>query len=297
VIWARSLPTLARNVRLNVVAEAPNGTLFGAGGGLRPAGDTGAALIARIDPDGENALHALVFQDETWEELLPESDFVDGEGGDTAFDEIFDLIPVPGGFLFSGSSGLADASEAWVGKINERLGVEWLRSFDGTERDRLDGIALAEDGIFVSGFSGSLARNHEGTDFQAWLMKLAFEGSVELGPDAGVVSRYISPGVRASSADPGVVPVGEESIVAPLIEVDALETSSSTQLVDLLVAAPELCVTRLGTTGRESLSDDCEPIPVPEPGAPTTLLAAVSTLGALRRWRSWRVNRCEVKRE
>ncbi len=257
VLWAKSLPLITRGGKFNTVAEAPDGTLFAGGAAPRDIRRTGAALVARIDPDGENAHHAMISQDEVWETLIPAAGFVDTEGGDTAYDEIFDLVPTPGGFFFVGRTGLGADTAAWVGKINERLGVEWFRTFDGTEADALDSVTPADGGLLVSGYSTSLGRQLPDDDSQVWLMKLSYEGSADLLPTSGLESRYLAPGVRASSGDDAVVPQGIVSMPAPLIEVDALPDSSLALTPDLLTTTTGICLTRLSQPGRDSDLDDC----------------------------------------
>ena len=131
VVWSRSIPIRGRSIRLNAIAEAPDGTLFGAGGGLRHVSDNGAAFVVRIGAEGENVHHGLVMQDEQWDMDVPEGHFVDTQGGDSPYDEIFDLTPTNGGFVFVGHSGLGDDKSAFVGKLNHKLGVEWMRHYDG----------------------------------------------------------------------------------------------------------------------------------------------------------------------
>jgi hypothetical protein len=284
VIWARSLPILSRGVRFNTLAEAPDGTLFAAGGGLRSVSDTGAAFVARIDPDGENAHHALIMEDELWDSLIPAATYEDTDGGDTAYDEIFDLLPVSGGFIFAGSTGLKPGSAGWVGKINHQLGVEWLRSFDGDDADTLDGIAATPGGYLASGFSESLMSNLPEDDTQVWVMKVAYDGGADLLPESGLHSRYGAPGIRASSGDDSIVPDGIVAMDAPLIVTDALPNSTTAPIVDLLTTPTDLCVTRLSGSGRESELDGCEP--VPEPAVATLMASGLLALFWLRRGRS-----------
>ncbi len=266
ILWARSLPLRSRGGVLHAVAEGPDGRIYLAGAARRSVNETAAAFFGRIDSDGENAIHTLVLQDEVWDAQIPAAHYEDTEGGDTASDEILGLSPVSGGFVFVGRTGSGNDSAAWAGKIGPDLGLEWFRTFDGIENDTLDGLHATADGVLVSGYSGSLDVNlpEADADTQTWLMKLAFEGGSDLRDDAGLTTRFISPGQRASSLDLSIVPDGVVAIDAPLSAIEVLNESSVTPIATLLGSPRDLCVTHLSNTGRDSTTDACEP--VPEPG-------------------------------
>jgi len=283
IVWARSIPIRGRSISLNAIAETSDGTLIGAGGGLRHISDNGAAFVVRIDADGENVHHALVMQDETWDMEVPEGGFVDTQGGDTPYDEIFDLVATNGGVVFVGHSGLGDDKSAFVGKLNDHLGIEWMRHYDGALADTLDGVTRADGGYLVSGFSRSLAANVGEDDTQAWLMKLATDGGADLYENAGAITRFVSPGIRATSSDASLVTDGIVSMEPSLAVVDALLDSTVSAATSLLEAPFPQCVTRLTASGVDSDLDACETTYVPEPGSGAMLAAGAVMLGLLGR--------------
>jgi hypothetical protein len=257
VEWARGLPML-RYAGLNAVAEAPDGTIVAAGTAGRIIWQTGAALLAAIDADGENARHGLLMQDAYWEYHLDFEDWVPTSGGNTAYDEFFDLAPQGDGFVAVGRSGLGTATDAWVAKINTKLGVEWFRVWDGASTDALTGVSVANDGIFVSGWSGSLPEpdGPNTGENQLWVMKLPFTGAVELRENAAVTTRYIQPGVRYSSIDPAITVDDDAASDFPLTWIDAVVTDRVPNAT-LVTAAANQCVERLTRSGHPSTLDGC----------------------------------------
>ncbi|MDJ0866229.1 MAG: hypothetical protein QNK03_08990 [Myxococcota bacterium] len=256
--WAKSLPMVQRGGVFNRVVEGPDGVLLMAGAAPRIVGRTGAALLGRIAADGSDPRHALMIQDEAWETLLDYEPFEDTQGGDTAYDEWFDIAPAPGGFVVVGRSGLGNDSAAWAAKVNANLGTEWFTTFDGAAADRLDGVARSGDGLLVSGASDSFPTPTEpdGTN-TLWVMKLPFAGSTAFRPEVGAVSRYLAAGIRWSSVDAGVVRTDTVSMDAPLL-VAAAPLAESHPIDDLLDEPSRLCVHLLTETGRASALDVCD---------------------------------------
>lgn len=257
VVWSRGLPTL-RFGRANAVAEDDDGTLYVAGAAGRTVTQTGAALLAAIDADGGSARHGLLLQDFYWEYHLDFEDFVATTGGDTAYDELFDIEPQGDGFVVVGRSGLGTATGAWAAKVNRKLGPEWFRTWDGGSTDALTGVDVADDGIFVSGYSASLPEpdGPNTGENQLWVMKLPFEGAVEMRPNAGVTTRYVQPGVRFSSADPAITLDDDGVSELSLAAVNALVTNNATD-PNFSRAAANQCVERLTRSGRPSALDAC----------------------------------------
>jgi len=256
LLWAKALPT-ERSDHLNAVAEAPDGTLVAVGGGLRIIWETGNALVARIDADGGDARHGLLTQDEAWESLLDFESFVDTQGGDTPYDELFDIAPAPGGFVVTGKTSLADDQAPWAAKVNTELSVEWFTTFDGTDADVLDAVVPTPDGFLASGSSESLdGVGQSASGRWAWALKLPFEGMVRLAPETAITSRYLEPGLRGSSSDPAIVPDGVISADAPLAAPAADVVSISAE-TNVFTTPQEICVRRLTESGRQSTLDGC----------------------------------------
>ena len=262
VRWWKQLP-MYRSAQLYGVAEAPDGTLFGVGNAQRIVTETHAALVARIAPDGSDPRHALIIQDENWETLLDlgwgaafdYEPWVDTAGGDTAYDTFFDVAASGDGVVVVGRTGLGDETAAWAAKLTANLGVEWMTTFDGASADSLDTVAVAPDGYLVAGHSTSLPQALGTTgESQLWVMKLPFTGLVDLVPDAAVTSRYVVPGVRASSNDSDISPV--VSLDGSFTIEDAVVVSSGAN-PGILVNASPYCVELLTTTGRPSTLDGC----------------------------------------
>ncbi|RIL04008.1 MAG: hypothetical protein DCC71_14370 [Proteobacteria bacterium] len=264
VAWWKGLP-MTRIASLHGVAEADDGTLYAVGNAQGVIYSTGAAIVARIAPDGSDARHALLFQDEDWETLQDDGwngvlDFepwVDTAGGDTAYDTLFDIAPSGGGFVVVGNTGLGTATAARAAKLNANLGVEWITTFDGASTDGLHGVAAMDDALLVSGHSASLPEADGGSgENQLWVMKLPFTGALELLPAAGVTVRFVSPGVRYASADPGVNPLADAAIDGAWTEEAAVLVSSGPNPA-LLTTTSTYCAELLTATGHTTTTDAC----------------------------------------
>jgi hypothetical protein len=264
IVWSKSLPML-RLAGLGGVTQGADGTIYAVGNAQGIIYSTGAAVVARIAPDGSDARHALLFQDEDWEAFQDDGwngifdfePFIDTAGGDTAYDTMFDIAPSGDGFVVAGHTGLGASTAGRVAKINANLGVDWFTTFDGPAGEALNAVAVAADGIFVSGQSASLPEADGGSgENQLWLMKLPFSGSLELLPDVAMTARYVSPGVRYSSVDPGVNPLTEAAIDAEFTYEDVLPISMGPNAA-ILGPPTNYCVKLLTGTGSITTTDSC----------------------------------------
>ena len=257
VIWWKGLP-MTRLAYLNSVTEAADGTLFAVGNSQGIIYSTGAALVARIAPDGGDARHAFLFQDEDWEAALDFETWTDTAGGDTPYDTYFDIAPSGDGFVIAGKTGLGTATAARAAKINPELGIEWITTFDGADDDGLGGVAPAADGIFVSGYSVSLPQADGGAvaENQIWVMKLPFTGTLDFLPEVAMTTRFVAPAVRDSTHDPAVNPTPDVTIDNPYTVEDAIPISSGPNAA-LLGVAPAYCVELLTESGHSTTTDTC----------------------------------------
>jgi hypothetical protein len=259
LVWAKALADY-RITGLYGIAEAADGTLVGVGNGQGTILTTGAAIATRIDADGNDAHHAMLLEDETWEQMLgtlPGAPWIDTAGGDTAYDTLLDVTPVGDGVAVAGFTGLGAQTAAWAAKLNASLGAEWFTVFDGPDTDVLSGVAKASDGLLVSGYSISLPERDGGSgENQIWVMKLPFTGKLDLLPSVGMTSRYVEPGIHDTSADPGVTPQAAVSLDAPFVVFDATVDSNVTP-ASVLGAASAYCVEKLTEAGRVSSLDAC----------------------------------------
>jgi len=256
VRWWKGLP-MTRLAQLNAVTEAADGTLFAVGGTSGTIYTTGTSLVARIAPDGSDARHAEIFQDEDWEALLDFEAWIDTAGGDTAYDAYYDIAPSGDGFVVAGGTGLGAETAGRVAKINAELGTEWIATFDGASTDVVTGVAPASDGLFVSGYSESLPEADGGSgENQLWVMKLPFTGAFEFLPGVAMTTRFVAPAVRDSTADPAVNPTDAATIDNPYAVEDAVTLSAGPN-PGLLVTASPYCVELLTETGHVTATDGC----------------------------------------
>lgn len=258
MLWWRALP-VKRLARLNSVAEAADGTLFGVGTALRTVFETTSGLVAKIDGDGSNPHHAMLFQDFQWEDLFDFEEWVQLAGGESAYDEFFDIAPSGDGFVIAGRTGLGANTAAWAAKIDHQIGLEWYRTYDGAVVDSLGGVAPAADGIFVSGYSGSLPEpdGPNTGENQLWVMKLPFTGAVELLPHTGVSARYIASGVRFTSDDPDINPGGRGAVVADQYATTDAVLLSAGPNPNAVTQATTYCAVLLSESGHLSTLDAC----------------------------------------
>ena len=256
VIWWKGLP-MTRLAQLNAVAEAADGTLFAVGSTSGTIYTTGTSIVARIAPDGSDARHAEIYQDESWEALLDFETWIDTAGGDTAYDTYADIAPSGDGFVVVGTTGLGTATAARAAKIDATLGTEWIATFDGASTDALTGVSPAADGLFVSGYSASLPEADGGSgENQLWVMKLPFTGAMDFLPGVDLTTRFVAPAVRDSTNDRAVNPLDAVTLDDPYAVEDAVVVSSGPN-AGLLIAASPYCVELLTETGHATTTDTC----------------------------------------
>jgi hypothetical protein len=87
-------------------------------------------------------------------------------------------------------------------------------------------------------------------------MKLPFTGSLQLLPAAGMTTRFVAPGVRHSSADLGVNPLGDAAIDGVWTDEAAVLVSSGPN-PGLLTTTATYCAELLTATGRTTTTDAC----------------------------------------
>jgi hypothetical protein len=226
VIFWKGMP-MTRLGGLDSVVEGSDGAIYGVGDAAGTILTTGAGVIARIEADGSDARQALLFQDESWEEELAFETWENTAGGDTAYDEYYDIAESGDGFVVVGHTGLGTSTAARVAKINRNLGVEWFTTFDGASTENLTGVAAAADGLFVSGYSASLPEADGGSgENQLWVMKLPFTGGLDFLPDVGMTTRFVAPGVLDTNGDHGPNPLDEPLVDNPYSTEDAVFVSA-----------------------------------------------------------------------
>ncbi len=255
--WASALQTVGRPSTANAVVEDVDGTLYWVGESLRTVLQTGALFVGRIAADGSDVRHALVTQDETFEQEL--GDYADTGGGDTPYDVGYGIARTARGFVVAGRTGSplnANETAAWAFHVNRSLGVEWHTTIDGPYQDQLTAVVSTPDAIYVAGSSESFTPLGTGGERQSLLVgKLPHDGRVSLRPETGVVSAFVSPGVRASSLDNTVI-AGMEALDVTF-DVIAPEVTVTDITATILRTRDATCVTQLTTSGRASVLDDC----------------------------------------
>jgi hypothetical protein len=256
VIFWKGMP-MTRLGGVDSIVEASDGRIYAAGGAQGIIYSTGAGWVARIEADGSDGRMAMLLQDEDWEALLDFETWVDTAGGDTPYDEFYDIAQSGDGFVVVGHTGLGPATAAQVAKVDENLGLEWFTTFDTATTDNLTGVASASDGLFVSGYSGGLPEADGGSgENQLWVMKLPFTGAMSFLPDVGVTTRFVAPGVRDASSDHGVNPLDERLIDVDRTTEDTVFVSAAPN-AGLLVAPDDYCVKLLTESGHASTLDTC----------------------------------------
>jgi hypothetical protein len=255
--WSRSLVTAARGSGLVDVVEGSDGAIYAVGSASRDIRRTGAALILRVEPDGADALMALLIHDLAAEAELDFETAPAVQSSDTAQDALTGIATLGDGIVVAGHAGLAENRTAWLAQLGPKLGVEWFQVLDGEAADAFTAVDVADDGLIVAGLSASLIA--EPTDEHAVVAKVPFEGGLALHPEFDhVTTRFMAAGVRNASSDPAVVPDGEPLIDAPLAVVDAvLDGVESVEAVLLDDVTKPECVTLLTATGHPTTSDPC----------------------------------------
>lgn len=254
IVWVKRIVT-DRTAKLNAVTEMPDGTLIAVGNGQGGIYTTGAAWLARLNADGGDIRSAYLIVDDFWDISLNFEPPGNTQGGNTAYDEFYDIVPMIDGFAVAGKTGLATGTvAAWLAKFNTNLGVEWFTTVDGALNDALDSIAYTPDGLLASGWTGSVPTPTPNTfGDQLLVMKTSHAGLNIMKSGTGLTTRFAEPGVRGS-LDSLTTPL---FTVSPVISVNAVTVRSTAALADLLGTSNRLCATRLTSSGRDSTVDVC----------------------------------------
>jgi hypothetical protein len=252
VVWARRFGVEGRGGDFYDVVEGPDGMLLAVGNLLPSVNWTGSAWLLRVEADGAAFRSATIFEDIYWEGRLPFGPGVATQGGHTPYDTLYGIAPMSEGFAVVGKTGPDSDQAAWAAKVNTQFGVEWMATYDGAGTDRLDGVAATPDGLLVSGWSSSLPGTSAGED-QVWIMKLPLSGRNTLLPEAGMTSHYPAAGVKKF----GGFGAAMFSVPVPL-NVRDTDLRFAAPIVNLLAAAPRVCVRKLSQSGDPSILDACE---------------------------------------
>lgn len=287
--WAHSwgVPGSGSGGGLYGVAEGPGGMIVAVGTTHNsPHNGNGAAWLLRVEADGTDGRSATVYNDFMWEMMLTyDAPATDPGTWNTAYDTFFDIVPMAEGFGVVGKGGHGSSEAMWVAKINANLGVEWFRHIDGVGIDRLDAVAVGEDGMFVSG--SSQATPGDDTS-RLTLMKLPNTGGIELLPESGLSSRFGEPGIRGFTSALGLsLPMSDLNLT-----VNEVSLISNDPISGLFTVPPEFCVSKLTRSGHSSTLDACDNPPTasltatPNPGQcnqPVTFDASASAVGDVLR--------------
>ncbi len=258
LVWAHSLP-VADQAELWGVDEAPDGTLWFVGDAVYDvvlSGATGGMFAGWITPDGSEVRHATFLQDELADSTDGVGTWVDTGGGSSIYDTGRGIVATEDGAVFVGATDEDNERRAmWVTRVGKNLGVQWHLTVDGVENDRLDRIAAADDGFIVAGPTRSLTPFGVGSnDRSIFLAKLPPEGRMAPRPFTGLVARYVTPGVRATSTDDSVTRGPSLLPTAPVVT--DLGSTTLSPIGNLLQPTPTVCLTPLTTTGLLS-ADGC----------------------------------------
>ncbi|MCP5528588.1 MAG: PQQ-binding-like beta-propeller repeat protein [Verrucomicrobiales bacterium] len=156
VVWATVLGS-RNTASYHAVSEAPDGSIY-AGGNALPnvLSDLPSMLLTKLDADGQ-WIDSVLIGSGLGGETVP-------HGGETPFDTIHDMAWVDGQLWVCGQMGLYNAggvggvgagASAFTAMISEKLDVSRFVVHAGPATDSFQDIEPTEDGLFVTGFSGS----------------------------------------------------------------------------------------------------------------------------------------------
>ncbi len=263
VQWSKSLPMNNRGGMFLSAVEGSDGRYYMAGSGSGDIRTTGSLLVARIDSDGGDPRHAILFHDVIWENQLDNAwanmashtPWVAPESLSGTYDHAFDMTAVGDSIVVAGNTAAGPNTTAWVIRLNQNLGVNWHAFFDGGGNDTLYSIADTGDGLLVAGRSNAMLGNYP----SLLTMKLPYEGHIELPAESGLLSRYAEPGAFDSSADPDIVVVDIDWDINLTVQDATVEQTDG--ISDLLSEDQPLCVDLLTTgtfqSGHVSSNDAC----------------------------------------
>lgn len=238
--------------RLFAAAQADDGSFYftgSVGGTIR---EVGGLLVATMSEDGSEGKGAILFHGSN-DEIDPNHLSEDyGDIGVSAYDRGFDIVAVKGGAILVGSLGTINMTnglgdQAWIIRVNERLGVEWFNSYDGIDRESFTRLSKTANGVLAVGTTQSVITN-DPFDGKATLMvmKLPFEGMIsKIKPEFDIYQRYelptVYPGPGNYEMNPIILPVKYDD---PYLLVDGNVTDHGSE--DNLLKTPDpLCVIRL----------------------------------------------------
>lgn len=218
-------------------------------------------LVSHLAADGQSADSALFFPGEVEAE-----NYLTSLAGYSPLDKGLAIESVARGVVITGVLNAHEygiGEEAWVLRLNDRLGVEWLFSIDGPGDETINAITYAGDGLFASGVSKSLIPIEDGSDNKNSLIlaKLPFEGRPgNIRSDSSLKIQYRQPAIVSGipGADYGL----NTAIVYSTVNLAINELDN---IADLMDVPDNVCVTRLtphsGADTAESV--DCA-VAIPE---------------------------------
>ncbi|PKL37506.1 MAG: hypothetical protein CVV44_14250 [Spirochaetae bacterium HGW-Spirochaetae-1] len=103
----------------------------------------------------------------------------------TSGDSGYGLCQTPdGGYIIAGgTSSFGTDGDVWVIKLDKKGTIQWQKSLDSGQDEMARSVHMTRDGGFIIGGN----RGNEDTLYQAWVVKLDAEGSVEWNRSFGTV--------------------------------------------------------------------------------------------------------------
>lgn len=127
--------------------------------------------------------------------------------GNTPWDEGIRIVWTPAGVIVVGNTALGANRAIVAASLNDTLGARWFGTHErlGSD-DRVYDLVLTADGLLAVGASTQLyditgATPGSFTNGSGLLLKLPFDGKVELHPSAKTLQPYLQPGVHDSLWD------------------------------------------------------------------------------------------------
>lgn len=112
---------------------------------------------------------------------------VNGSSGDTPYDTITGIVAVDGGYVVTGTTGLANATrDAWLFATDFDGATTFFKSFRSDARDDLVGIAaVGPDGFLAYGFSAKTDTSVPFATADLWLARTSIDGYLDFAPQFG----------------------------------------------------------------------------------------------------------------
>jgi hypothetical protein len=134
-----------------------------------------AAMLIALSPTGTMQ----------WSKIYS-GESVNGSSGDTPYDTVTGIVAVDGGYVVSGTTGLAGSADSWLFGTDLDGVTTFFKSFRSDMRDQFSGIhAVGTDGFIAYGYTAKTDTSVPFATSDLWLARTSIDGYLDFAPQFG----------------------------------------------------------------------------------------------------------------